>query len=296
MTRVRELKKQYAIMPTYFYYDAVRYEKGAQGVQVHEYKRHELPIFLEGPTRYLSSRIDSRDDAQRMYDAVKHSKLKDPVLGLYKTSESLDAMSMELGRIRAFTPGWLERESDFLHMSYKFLFSLLKAELYDAFFDEIQTSLTCFMDPLVYGRSPLENSSFIVTTNNPDSSRHGQGFFARLSGSTAEVLSMWKYMMFGPQLFSMREGVLTFKIHPILPSSFFKDGIVETTLFNHVRIRIHYDGTLPTYHHHVRVNRYVCHNKDVQEEVLNAFVEGLQAARIRDKFYDTIDVYLKGGQ
>ena len=64
-----------------------------------------------------------------MATRVKASGIYDKALKMYKTSESLEALSMEYGRIRAFTPGWLERESVFLHMEYKYLLGLLKAGL-----------------------------------------------------------------------------------------------------------------------------------------------------------------------
>src|SRR5690554_7356028 len=36
----------------------------------------------------------------------------------------------EIGRIHAFTKGWLERESNFLHMGYKYIYAMLKSGLY----------------------------------------------------------------------------------------------------------------------------------------------------------------------
>ena len=46
------------------------------------------------------------------------------------------------------------------------------------------------MDPDVYGRPPIECSSFIATSAHPDKTIHGQGYLARLSGSTAEFLRL----------------------------------------------------------------------------------------------------------
>ena len=57
------------------------------------------------------------------------------------------------------------------------------------------------MDPDVYGRPPIECSSFIASSAHPDKTIHGQGYLARLSGSTAEFLSMWNLMMMGAQPF-----------------------------------------------------------------------------------------------
>ncbi|MCK7490795.1 MAG: hypothetical protein MZW92_02680 [Comamonadaceae bacterium] len=111
-----------------------------------------------------------------MADAIKASGLYDVPLGTYKTSSDLDACGHEIGRIRAFTKGWLERESNFLHMTYKYLLGLLKAGLYERFFDEAKTNLVCFMDPATYGRPTIENSSFVATSNNPNPAVRGQGF------------------------------------------------------------------------------------------------------------------------
>ena len=76
--------------------------------------------------------------------------------------------SPEIGRIHAFTKGWLERESNFLHMGYKYVYAMLKAGLYDEFYEAIETNFVCFMDPEVYGRPITENSTFIAPSNNPD--------------------------------------------------------------------------------------------------------------------------------
>lgn len=125
--------------------------------------------------------------------------------------------------MRAFTPGWLERESNFLHMSYKYLLELLKGGLYEEFYGELKTSLVPFLDPAVYGRSTLENSSFIATGGNPDPNNHGRGFVARLSGSTAEFLSMWRTMMAGSHVFRVEDGQLTLSLDPVLPGWLFDE-------------------------------------------------------------------------
>jgi hypothetical protein len=99
----------------------------------------------------------------------------------------------------------------------------LNAGLYDQFFEEIRTSMPPFMDPAVYGRSPLENSSFIVSSAHPDASLHGNGFVARLSGSTAEFLSIWQFIMTGPKPFFEMNGELHLALKPVLPGWFFKE-------------------------------------------------------------------------
>jgi hypothetical protein len=294
------------IPPTYLTYEATNYtllskdgksvsSQGYPFVNVTSFKRLPLPQFLEAPARYLSNVSTTQKKRKAMYEAIHNSELFDSKLKLYKTSISLDSQSMEIGRIRAFTPGWLERESDFLHMSYKFLLGLFKAELYEEFFKEIRNGFTCFMDPIRYGRSPLENSSFIATSNNPDATKHGQGFFARLSGSTAEVLSVWRYMFFGKSIFSYTNNTLAFEIQPKIPASFFKDGKVETTLFSDIQLTIHYQGQQPTYDQSVYVEAYELKNQLDAIRLPGASIQGRFAHEIREKKFSEIHVYLKGG-
>ena len=59
----------------------------------------------------------------------------------------------------AFSPGWLENQSIWTHMSYKFYLQLLRGKLYDVFFSELTGGgMLPFQDPLVYGRSLMECS------------------------------------------------------------------------------------------------------------------------------------------
>lgn len=226
------------LYPTYFYYEAINFntvegQDGYNRAEVLEWKTHVLPTFLEGPARAMKV----IDDRKEIHHQVKQSDLYDRGIHMFKTSVSLEGQSNEIGRIKAFTPGWLERESVFLHMSYKYLLSLLKAGLYDAYYEEMKSSLVPFLDPAEYGRSPLENSSFIASSVNPDPNTHGQGFVARLSGSTAEFLSMWKYMMMGKGPFYMRAGELHLALNPILQGELFTDdGEVSFTFLGHTRV------------------------------------------------------------
>ena len=68
-----------------------------------------------------------------------------------------------------------------------------------------------FQDPAVYGRSPLENSSFIASSRFPDPKVHGVGFVARLSGATAEWISMVLHMGLGATPFRVVDGTLRFE-------------------------------------------------------------------------------------
>ena len=77
----------------------------------------EVPYFLEGPVRYLKLKTGKEKKA-KLYEQVRHSDLYDEKLSMYKVNASLQNASFELGRARAFTPGWLENESIWLHMEY----------------------------------------------------------------------------------------------------------------------------------------------------------------------------------
>jgi hypothetical protein len=250
------------IFPTYLVYEATKYNQilvddnikktnGLENVEVLEFKCHSLPYFLEAPARSLKLNLPNLNKKE-LYNSVLKTELYDDELKFYKTSIDLSGLNLEVGRIVAFSKGWFERESNFLHMTYKYIYGLLKAGLYDEFYNEIKTNLVCFMNPNVYGRSTLENSSFIVPSNNPDKRLWGQGFVARLSGSTAEVLSMWYFMFFGKSLFTYDKNELSFSLSPKLSASFFNDeGIVSAKLFKNIEV---------TYHNHKRLNTY---DKDV---------------------------------
>lgn len=216
------------LMPTYITYSSddfsIRKDEngndvithyGLPAAEVHSLTPEHVPAFLEGPARYMKT-LSDHEEATALYKTVKESDLFDRKLQMYKTCVPIDDMGLELGRVRAFTAGWQERESVFLHMSYKYQLGLLKAGLYDEFFEEMKHVLIPFLDPATYGRSTLENSSFIASSLNPDPSTHGRGFVARLSGSTTEVLSMWSTMMAGAHPFTVENGELTFSLNPSL--------------------------------------------------------------------------------
>lgn len=267
------------MIPTYLTYAALEYDElgykthyGLNAVRVKAFKLNKVPNFLEAPARSL--KIGSLDDNKELYGRIKVSDLYDTTLKTYKTSGSLDEMSYELGRIRAFTPGWLERESNFLHMTYKYLLGLLKGGLYDEFFEDMKLNLVCFMDPKVYGRSTLENSSFIASSLNPNPSVRGQGFVARLSGSTTEMLSIWNTIMFGESIFQYTDELI-FSPRPIIHQDFFLDGRVKTTLLSNIEFVIENKTLLPTYSKHIMVDYYLVDGKRVQE------IKGSMALKIR---------------
>jgi hypothetical protein len=234
--------------PTYFSYECTEYEQlppkvvtvppTADQVVAKAFEQHYLPLFLEGPTRHLKT-LDNVEARRDVYQRTRASELYDSALQMYTLSASLASISHDVGRMVAFSPGWLENQSVWLHMSYKFYLELLRGGLYDEFFTEISTGLVPFMDADVYGRSPLEAASFIVSSAFPDKKLHGQGFLARLSGSTAEFLSMWSLMMAGDSPFSLdHNGSLQLAFKPVIPGWMFPEssGSVTFTFLGAVQV------------------------------------------------------------
>jgi len=186
-----------------------------------KFKQRPLAPFLEGPVHALKVENDS-EKLLHIYNHVRGSDLFDRKLGMYCVTSSLDKESPEIGRARVFAKGWLENQSIFLHMEYKWLLELLRKGLHTQFFTDFHTALVPFQDPKVYGRSIFENSSFIASSNFINPKLHGTGFVARLSGSTAEFMDMWIKMNVGLRPFRLNEkGHLEFHLSPILPDWIF---------------------------------------------------------------------------
>lgn len=216
----------------YFSYDITEWETtgsyNSQGLPLANAKAMKVgvfPMFLEGPVRYMKTIQDDEKKMTDMYERVLTSGLRDEELKMYFVSASLKGQSYDMGRQIAFPPGWLENQSIWLHMSYKYYLQLLRGKLYEQFFSEFKGGgILPYMDPEVYGRPLTECSSFIASSAFPDPSLHGMGFVARLSGSTAEFLDMYQLMFYGPNMFYLNKSdELEFKLVPALPQWLFVD-------------------------------------------------------------------------
>ena len=223
------------IYPTFFTYELVDYDIQDNGIIPKRFEVNVLPYFLEGIVRAF--KVIDEKEKKMLYNFVKNSNIYDKKLKMYKTSESILNQPYSIGRIRAFTPGWLENESVFMHMEFKYLLEIIKSGMIDEFYEDIKTMLPPYMDYNVYGRSIIENSSFIVSSANSNPELHGRGFYARLSGSTAEFLSMWKHIFIGDKLFTLVDGELTFNFNPKLSKEFFDNGVIEFKLFSKTLIK-----------------------------------------------------------
>jgi len=221
---IKHSLKKYKNYFTYFINETVDYKKS--------FKQTPLPLFLEGFVHALKV-----EDDKSIYQRVKKSSLFDKKLKMYKVNASLADEPIEIGRCKIFTPGWLENESIWLHMEYKYLLELLKAGLYKEFFADFKDVMIPFQDPKQYKRSILENSSFLASSSHPNPEIHGQGFVARLSGACAEFIDIWIIMMTGKKMFYLdKAGQLCFKLAPKLPSWLFKNGELSFTLFGSIEV------------------------------------------------------------
>ena len=230
------------ICPTYFTFEAGGVVETADGPMPESLRACPLPLFLEGPTRWLKLDLP-QEEKSALAEKIRHSGLYDQVLKMYKVNESLAGVSFEAGRALAFTPGWLENESIWLHMEYKYLLELLKSGLYDQFSEDFHAAAIPFLDPEQYGRSPLENVSFLASSANPDPSVWGRGFVARLSGSTAEFLQMWQLMFFGPNPFRVGEDGLELHLSPCVPDYLLgTEGTVSAMFLGHIPVTYRTDG------------------------------------------------------
>lgn len=222
-------KKLYS---SYFMHEVTDYEKTDEHhIRARAFKQIRLPLFLEGQMHALRL-AESTTQAKSLHNAVRSSPLFDKKLKMYKVTAPLASMPEEIGRCRIFAPGWLENESIWLHMEYKYILEMLKQGLYKDFFAEFRNVLIPFQPAARYGRSILENSSFIVSSAFTDAKLHGNGYVARLSGSTAEFLQMWLIMSAGIRPFFLDDaGRLNLRFAPILPGWLF-DAKTKTYRFN----------------------------------------------------------------
>jgi len=293
----KALDKKRNVYSAYFINQVEKYEILKEHfVKPTQFAQKKLPLFLEGQMHALRI-AESANEAKALYKATKSSELFDRKLRMYKVTASLESQPEEIGRCRVFTPGWLENESIWLHMEYKYLLETLKQGLYKEFYEDFKNVLIPFQDPRKYGRSILENSSFLVSSVFSDKNLHGNGFVARLSGSTAEFLQIWLIMNIGKNPFFLNERQeLNFKISPILPGWLFRK--------NDFTYSFYFLGkTLIVYHNPKRkdtfgkskalINKIIFNDKDNSAVMLNSnIVPAPYAEQVRSRQIKRLDIYL----
>ena len=206
-------------------------------VKALKFQQRPIPFFLEGPVHVL--RVEKNiAKAKSLYQAIQQSGLYDRSLGMYKVNDNIMAETKEIGRQNVFPRGWLENEAVFLHMEYKYLLELLRCGLYDEFFVAIQKALIPFLDPAVYGRSILENSSFIASSVYPNQNLRGTGFQSRLTGASSEFLNMWLYMVAGQRPFYLDQTArLCLEFKPVLPGWLFTKSPKEVKCYHELQLQ-----------------------------------------------------------
>ncbi len=291
----REGKKN--IYYSYFINEVVEYEVVHEHyVRPKKFAQKKLPFFLEGQMHALRL-SEGLDQAKGLYDETRKSRLFDKKLKMYKVTAPLKDMPEEIGRCRVFTPGWLENESIWLHMEYKYLLEILRHGLYEEFYKDFKNALIPFQKPARYGRSVLENSSFIVSSAFPDKALHGAGYVARLSGTTAEFLGIWLLMNIGARPFKVNEkNELTLVFSPVLAGWLF-GGKDKTYTFNFLgTIRVTYinpSGKNTFGKDGVTVKKIKFDDKDGKlVEIVSDTIPSPYASQIRSRQVKQIDIYL----
>jgi hypothetical protein len=191
-----------------------------------KFRQRPVRLFLEGAVHWMKER---RGEAAAVYAAVKRSPIYDRKLKMYKSCESMVGESFELGRaVGAYPRGWIENESIYLHMEYKYLLEILRSGLAAEFWADAKSALIPFMNPKTYGRSTLEGASFIVSSAYADAALHGRGFQPRLSGITCEFLHIWILAVGGEHPFRIGSGgELELALAPRLPAWLFTTRATE---------------------------------------------------------------------
>lgn len=283
---------------SYFSFDVTEWEltgntneQGLSLVNAKAMKVGVFPQFLEGPVRYMKTIQDNKMKMTDMYERVLTSGLRDKELKMYFVSASLTGQSYDMGRQMSFAPGWLENQSVWLHMSYKYYLQLLRGKLYDQFFSEYRGGgILPFMDPDRYGRPLTECSSFIASSAFPDPSVHGQGFLARLSGSAAEFMDIYQLMFYGPKMFYLNEeNELEFKLMPALPSWLFVDeesaGTALTDIDGHYIVSFKLFGAITvTYHNRDGKNIFGIPPKKYTITMKDGTIEDIEAEFVPTEF------------
>ncbi len=269
--------------------------EGKQCVTVKKFEQKPIPLFLEGVVHAM--RLGENVDKNRaLYKAVQKSDLYDKQLGMYKVNASIQEEPMELGRNRVFSPGWLENGSVFMHMEFKYLMECLRNGLVDEFYTDLHKAAPAFLDPKIYGRSVVENSTFIASTNNPDPRTHGRGFVARLSGTNAEWVHIFHLITVGTNPFDVNEkGELVFSPQPLIKGDLFTtEGTFQFRFLSAIDITYINPSKKDTYGKNApQVKKWIIEdNQGNKSEVEGPTLSGNLAHQVRNRQIKTIQIEL----
>ncbi|MDD4954685.1 MAG: hypothetical protein PHP17_01410 [Candidatus Omnitrophica bacterium] len=301
----KAVDKNTGVYFTYFRYTIEKFSVKGKDIKPIKFKREALPHFLEGSVHALRTQGESS-----IYEALRKTDIFDKSLNMYRLNASLEKEPLEIGRSRIFTPGWLENESIWLHMEYKYLLEVLKKGLYEEFYADFHKCAVCFFDAEKYGRNILENSSFIVSSANPDKNLWNKGFVARLSGATVELLNMWIVMCMGKAPFSLNENKeAVLKFSPVLKSELFtkaeeriefcgRTEVIESNcfafrLFSKTLVVYHNPERKDTFDRNCAVCKIVVTEGAKKHAIEGSTIEPALSQKIRQGKISRIDIYLK---
>ncbi|MBU1125667.1 MAG: hypothetical protein KKC84_06555, partial [Candidatus Omnitrophica bacterium] len=293
----KSLNKKTGIYYAYFMHEVTDYEViNDSCVWPRRFTQNKLPFFLESQMHALRVSTNT-NKACRLHAATRASELFDRKLKMYKVTAPLASMPEEIGRCRVFTPGWLENESIWLHMEYKYLLELLKQGLYEDFYADFKHVLIPFLKPEVYGRSILENSSFLVSSAFPDKNLHGNGYVARLSGSTAEFINIWLVMNLGRRPFTLdAQACLNLTLKPALAGWLFdRQGLYRFNFLNKIAVIYRNPRRKNTFGKNgVSITKIFFRDKDGSPVSLASdTIPSPYAEQIRSRQINQIDAYLE---
>ena len=260
-----------------------------------KFAQKPLPLFLEGQMHSLRL-SEGLKQASSLYQSTKKSVLFDKKLRMYKVTAALLNMPEEIGRCRIFAPGWLENESIWLHMEYKYILELLKTGLIEEFYTEFKNVLIPFQNPQRYGRSILENSSFLASSAFGDQNLQGNGFVARLSGSTAEFLHIWLIMNTGINPFTLdNSGQLKLEFKPNLAGWLFThNGKYSFNFLSRIPVTYYNPKRKNTFGKNAaKITKIIIYEDDHPTEINSAAIGPSLAEKIRSRQVNKIDIYLE---
>lgn len=284
------------VYTSYFINEVAEYDLTKEHyITPRKFTQKPVPLFLEGQMHALRLSEGTKQAAD-LYQSTKKSKLFDKKLKMYKVTASLQSMPEDIGRCRVFTPGWLENESIWLHMEYKYLLELLKTGLINEFYAEFKNVLIPFQDPQRYGRSILENSSFLVSSAFADQKLHGNGFVARLSGSTAEFLHIWLVMNTGINPFtSDNKGNLKLEFRPNLAGWLFtKNGMYSFNFLSRILVTYHNPKRKDTFGKNAaKIVKIILFQDNCPTEINSPTIPSSLAEKVRSRQVEKIDIFLE---
>jgi hypothetical protein len=121
---------------------------------------------------------------------------------------------------------------------------------------------------------------------------HGAGFVARLSGSTAEFLSMWQLMMTGPQPFIVENGELQLALKPVLPGGWFDaDGNLSFRLLGKTDVTYHNPSRRDTFNSLEAQKNVMLLENGATVEFPGGIIPAPYAQMARDGQVVSLDVY-----